>query len=313
MPEVSVLIPNYNHAAYLKERIDSVLNQTFQDFEVIILDDCSPDNSRDVIEQYRNHPKVSQIVLNETNSGTTFKQWEKGINLAQGKYIWIAESDDWCEITLLDTLVRALKANNNCVLAYVQSYIVYNNNEINWISRTKFLGEYVNGQVYIKEHLLKKNSVFNASMAVFRKDIYFKFSKDYTSFKFCGDWLFWIEAAKQGDVFISGRVLNFFRKHGKDVSGKAYTSGFNFIEEIKVIQSLKTDGIITEEEYKEVLLYKFYGYQKVAKQINADIREQVERLFYEHGQTSYESFLDGKYRLHSLKNKSKQFLKKFIS
>ena len=51
-PTVSVIIPNYNHAPYLKERIDSVLNQTYQDFEVIILDDCSPDNSVEVIEQY---------------------------------------------------------------------------------------------------------------------------------------------------------------------------------------------------------------------------------------------------------------------
>ncbi|MFD1256174.1 glycosyltransferase family 2 protein [Mucilaginibacter terrae] len=313
MPEVSVLIPNYNHAVYLRERIDSVLNQTYQDFEVIILDDCSPDNSRDVIEEYRNHPKVSKIVWNETNSGTTFKQWEKGISLAQGKYIWIAESDDWCEVTLLDTLVSALKANGDCVLAYAQSYIVYNDNEINWISRTKFLSEYVNGKVYIKKHLLKRNSVFNASMAIFRKDIYFRFSKEYTKFKFCGDWLFWIEAAKQGDVFVSGRVLNYFRKHGKDVSGKAYTSGFNFIEEVKVIQSLKNDDIITEEEYKEALLYRYYNYQKVVKQVSAEIKEQIDKLFFNNGQTSYKSFLISKYRLHSLKSKSKQLLKFFLS
>ena len=53
-----VIIPNYNHALYLQERLDSVFNQTYQDFEVIILDDCSTDNSREIIEKYANNPKV---------------------------------------------------------------------------------------------------------------------------------------------------------------------------------------------------------------------------------------------------------------
>src|ERR1700742_1367615 len=105
MAKVSVIVPNYNHSRYLNQRIDSVLSQTYQDFELIILDDCSTDDSRKIIKQYQEHPKVSHIVFNETNSGTTFKQWKKGIELAKGKYIWIAESDDWCEPNLLETLV----------------------------------------------------------------------------------------------------------------------------------------------------------------------------------------------------------------
>ena len=70
-PTVSVIIPNYNHAPYLKERIDSVLNQTYQDFEVIILDDCSPDNSVEVIEQYRSNPHVSRSSSSTTARLTT--------------------------------------------------------------------------------------------------------------------------------------------------------------------------------------------------------------------------------------------------
>ena len=94
-PLVSVIIPSYNHEKFLKERIDSVLNQTFQDFELIILDDLSPDNSREIIESYRAHPKVSQIIYNEKNSGSTFFQWNKAVlSLAKGEFIWIAESDD---------------------------------------------------------------------------------------------------------------------------------------------------------------------------------------------------------------------------
>ena len=62
MSKVSVIIPNYNHAKYLKQRIDSVLNQTYQDFDVIILDDSSTDESKTIIEQYRDHPKVNKQI-----------------------------------------------------------------------------------------------------------------------------------------------------------------------------------------------------------------------------------------------------------
>ncbi len=94
---VTVIVPNYNHAPYLKRRIESILNQTYQDLELIILDDCSNDNSIDIIKQYQNHKKISHIERNEKNSGSPFKQWQKGIELAKGEYIWIAESDDYAD------------------------------------------------------------------------------------------------------------------------------------------------------------------------------------------------------------------------
>jgi len=96
-PTVSVIIPNYNYESYLKQRIETVLNQTYQNFEVIILDDHSSDNSRDIIETFRQNEKVTHIVYNQINSGSPFIQWVKGIELAIGKYIWIAESDDYSD------------------------------------------------------------------------------------------------------------------------------------------------------------------------------------------------------------------------
>ena len=78
-PLVSVILPNYNHSAYLRERIDSILTQEFQDFELIILDDRSTDDSVAVINGYKAHPRVSHIIVNEQNTGNTFIQWERGI------------------------------------------------------------------------------------------------------------------------------------------------------------------------------------------------------------------------------------------
>ena len=106
-PLVSVVIPNYCHSKYLEQRIESVINQTYKNIEIIILDDCSPDEgaSKAVIEKYRNKPLISHIVYNEVNSGSTFKQWNKGIVLAKGELVWIAESDDFAKETMLEELV----------------------------------------------------------------------------------------------------------------------------------------------------------------------------------------------------------------
>src|SRR3954465_14421936 len=107
MPKVTVITPNYNHARYLSQRLDSILNQTFQDFELIILDDASTDNSRQVIESYASDPRVKTI-FNKVNNGSTFKQWNLGLSHARGEYIWFAESDDHADASLLEVLVDRL-------------------------------------------------------------------------------------------------------------------------------------------------------------------------------------------------------------
>ena len=64
-PLVSVIVPNYNHAPFLEERINSILNQSYDNYELIILDDKSTDNSLEVIKKYRDHVRVSDVIVNE--------------------------------------------------------------------------------------------------------------------------------------------------------------------------------------------------------------------------------------------------------
>ena len=96
MPRVTVVTPNYNHARYLPERIDSILAQTFQDFELLILDNASTDNSREVIESYTSYQNV-RAAFNAENNGSPFKQWNLGLSQAKGEYVWFAESDDYAD------------------------------------------------------------------------------------------------------------------------------------------------------------------------------------------------------------------------
>ena len=106
---VSIIVPNYNHARYLKERLDSIYNQTYRHFEVILLDDCSTDGSVEVLKEYaRKYPENTRLVANEHNSGKVFHQWNKGLELARGEFVWIAESDDFAEPDFLASCVEQL-------------------------------------------------------------------------------------------------------------------------------------------------------------------------------------------------------------
>ena len=109
-PSVSVIIPNYNHALYLKQRIDSVLNQAFQAFELIILDDCSTDNSREIIEQYRDNPKVSQIIYNQERLGENLFECFDVEN--KGGVFYIFKNDNWQEIPHIEKVIIQIEGNN---------------------------------------------------------------------------------------------------------------------------------------------------------------------------------------------------------
>lgn len=170
-PFVSVVIPNYNHAKYLKERMDSILNQTYQNFEIIILDDCSSDNSKEVIAKYKDNPHVSHIVFNENNSGKVFSQWQKGFGLAKGELIWISESDDKCLPTLLEELVKEFEYDSTLALAFTRT-MYFNDKGIINVAYGDIKNnnkECLSGKRFINKYMAEGCYVTNASSAVFKK------------------------------------------------------------------------------------------------------------------------------------------------
>lgn len=275
---VSVIIPNYNHGKYLEQRIESVLNQTYPHIELIILDDCSPDDSMSVIERYRHHSKISHIVRNEINVGSPFKQWAKGIELAKGEFVWIAESDDWCEPTMLNYLVEGMQQDDRCAISYCQSYCVIGN-QIKWQSNHPKLMEVVESGRFIREYLCPNPAIFNASMAIWRRHKFNDISMDFLNYRFSGDWVFWIELAKTGNVCINGRLLNYFRKHESDVSTHAYASGLNFVEGLSILNRMFEAQLISQKEYNRAYKKNFKEFWPIEGIIDPAIRTQIMRLF----------------------------------
>ena len=235
MFSVSIVVPNYNHGRFLERRLESIFGQTFQDFEVIILDDCSTDNSREIIESYRNNPKVSAIVYNQFNSGSPFKQWNKGIHLAKGEYIWIAESDDFCEPCFLETLVAALRSSDNCALAFFSDSDIDGDGRL--MSDWRKTGKNVlyKGSSFIIKELLLGNIVYNASCVVFKRAIALQLSNQWQNSRGAGDYWFWVLMAKKGDAYSLGHSLASRRIHDSNVTSGANSSGSNLKDERLIV------------------------------------------------------------------------------
>lgn len=272
--KVSVIVPNYNHNKYLQERIESILEQTFTDYEIILLDDCSKDDSKNTLYSFQNNPHVTHIIINKENTGSPFIQWEKGIKLAQGEYIWIAESDDFASPFFLQETVKALESNPNAALCYTGSYIVNSSGELlekedldRW--REDGLSYIFKSEEYIKSHLLYYNSIYNASMVLFRKEnCLLNITQKYKSMHYAGDWLFWIEQCQKGDVIEVRKKLNYYRKHDTNTTLKGDKNG-NVIAEIAYIKGLLHRSIHlnwTERIIDKSILYRQIKYYPVSKQ-----------------------------------------------
>lgn len=221
-PLVSVIIPNYNHSAYLRQRIDSVLAQDYSNFEVIILDDSSTDNSCDIIREYENRDHIAQLVFNDKNTGSTFLQWNRGFSRAKGKYIWIAESDDVADPALLSTLVLQLEQYPDSSVAYCHSRLI--DADGNLLSEHNKDNPAHLGKVSVYKSkrflqwLLIFNYIYNASMAVFRREALASVNEDYMKYRYCGDWHFWASICATGRVIEVHDMLNSFRQHPNKVT-----------------------------------------------------------------------------------------------
>jgi len=245
-PKVSVIVPNYNHARFLDQRLSSIFAQTFGDFELLFLDDASTDDSRSVFEKYAGDPRV-RAIFNSSNGGSTFKQWNRGVREASGEYIWIAESDDYADPRLLAELISQLEQHASCGIAYCQSVEVDDQGNIGrnlqWttdqLDPTRWERDYTNsGEDECRRFLLIGNTLPNASAVVFRRALYNQVGGADESMKLCGDWLLWTELLAISDLAYVAEPLNFFRQHDATVRSHRSNTLLAILERYKIMESI---------------------------------------------------------------------------
>lgn len=226
MAEVSIIIPSYNHGKFLLDRFESIYNQTYNNWEAIIIDDKSTDDSVAIIEKFLiSNPdfNVKYFIINENNSGSGYNSWKKGIELAETKYIWIAETDDYSEVTFLEELVAVLDTNEKVSLAFSASKYVENNIvTYDSTNRMKDLDVDKEGYKVIDSNVFFKRMPFdtyitNGSSVVFRKP-YAAIPDAIFANRQCSDIFLWSYLLQNSSFAFLNKNLNFFRRHTGSIS-----------------------------------------------------------------------------------------------
>lgn len=244
MPKVSVIVPNYNHERFLRRRLASVYGQSYKNIEVILLDDCSSDNSRAVLDEYAAaYPEITRTMYGEVNSGGAFRQWAKGIKAATGDLVWIAESDDYCDENFLEVLVKrfedeaVLLAYAKCAFVHADETPMDNNFQVyvqDLACAAKWNDSYVEtSHNEVRSALGIKNTIPNASGVLFRRPVNMRLLDEpwWLSMVVAGDWVFYLHVIHGGKVAFDVGTTNYFRRYEGSTAEATYRKK-TFYEEV---------------------------------------------------------------------------------
>jgi glycosyltransferase involved in cell wall biosynthesis len=210
-PIVSVIIPTYNRAHLIVRAIRSVLNQTYQDFEIIVIDDGSTDNTEEIIRGFKDK-KVKYIKKYKENKGSSIAR-NIGIKVARGKYIAFLDSDDEWLPEKLDKQIKVLQSESPEV-GVVYSNLCYmdeNGKSMNKLRNPKKEG-------YIYEDLFGKNYVGTDSTLLIRKECFHRVGLFDDLLNTQQDWDMWIRIAKYYRFALIKVPLVKYRLHSNQIS-----------------------------------------------------------------------------------------------
>jgi glycosyltransferase involved in cell wall biosynthesis len=210
-PTVTFIVPCYKLAHLLKECVQSILNQTFRDFEILIMDDFSPDNTPLIANSFRD-ARVKHI-RNEPNLGH-LRNYNKGIEFAQGRYIWLISADDYLRSEhILERYLAVLEADSRIGYAYCSGVGVINGKETGILPYSLYAhnDQIVDGHSFLKT-IIKSNIVLAAS-GLARRECYDKLGRFPLNLPFAGDWYLWALFALYYDVAYFAEPMVAYRQH----------------------------------------------------------------------------------------------------
>lgn len=236
LPTVSFVVPCYKLASLLPECVHSILSQSYGDFEILILDDCSPDNTAEVARSFTD-PRV-RYIRHEKNLGH-LRNYNYGITASRGKYVWLISADDYLrDANALQKYVDIMERHPNVGYAFSPGYGVRDGQE------TRVLGCYSNrfdrdrilpGRTLLKR-LLGSNFVLTPSGLV-RRECYEKLSLFELDMPWCGDWYLWCLFALHYDVaYVADKLVCYREHHDLSMTTKLTTEKLDICaaEEISV-------------------------------------------------------------------------------
>jgi glycosyltransferase involved in cell wall biosynthesis len=277
LPEVTVIVPNYNHARFLPARLDAILGQTWPRLQVIVLDDASTDDSRTVIEGYvaRNHDRM-RAVFNKTNSGSVFRQWRRGLAEATGDLVWICESDDWCEPDFLERIVPHFK-DRGVQLAFGRIQFgdeagkpragldAYREKAEPGIWEAPFKRPAAS---WFTNGFGVNNVIPNVGGCVWRRQaLAERVWTDVDDLRVLGDWWLYLELAGAGRIAYEPSAVAYFRQHGRNTSVEAFRAPPYYVEHQRLMLRMRRRWDVPEATVDRFLAsiehqYRHFGVEQ---------------------------------------------------
>ena len=221
--EVSICIPAYNNAQHIGETIESVLAQTFTDFELVIVDDNSKDNTVEVVQEYMK--KDSRVVLyqNEKNLGMS-GNWNRCVEMTKGEFVKLICADDILMPDCLENEVRAIKKAENISMVISDSQLIDNDKKkIGTFPRYHKAG-LVGGAKIAKASLIMINYFGMPCAVLFRRACFDKVGGFDSNYKYILDFDLWMNMAGTGAVYVIKECLNGFRLRNDSNTGKVFST-----------------------------------------------------------------------------------------
>jgi len=220
---VSVVVASYNHAQYLTRRMDSLINQTYPNIEILVIDDCSPDNSVEILRRYVAHPNV-RLILREQNGGWVAVS-NQGIETTSGEFVIFANCDDDCDPRMIERLVDAISRNPTAGVAFSRSLRVDENDrvlgddyEIREKSfRNRCASDAFIGREEMRRFLLDSCVIPNLSAALMRRSCFDATGFLTSDYRACSDWDMFFRVADHFDFCYVAEPLNRFRQHAATI------------------------------------------------------------------------------------------------
>ena len=216
---ISVVMSNYNTPInYLKESIDSVLNQTYSNFEFIIIDDGSTDDSLEFIKSY-DDPRI-KLIVNEENIGLT-KSLNEGFEVAQGEFITRMDSDDICYPERFEKQIEYIKGHPDTIVCGAWAKVIGKDNVLRiepWCC-----GSIEDMESYRINLLFSNDPTIIHPSVVFNHRLLLKYHIKYDDrYKYSQDYRMWVECSRYANIHILNEYLIKYRKHEKAISSYKY-------------------------------------------------------------------------------------------
>lgn len=242
-PFFTIIIPTYNRRQFLKIAIDSVFNQTFKDWQLILVDDGSKDNTKELVDKYKN-PSLQYYY--QPNQGPAAAR-NLGLSKATGDYICFLDSDDRFRKNKLEIAHQQIEKN--------PKYKIFHTEEI-WYRNGQFLAQKKEQKKlagFIFENSAKLCSI-SISTAIIKKDVFQKIGYFDQSLPACEDYDFWLRATSQYPIFLISDFLTIKEGGHKDQQSKKYSGmdKFRIYSLLKILQNKNINSQYQQIAYQQL-------------------------------------------------------------